>query len=126
MSGRILVVDDSPTMALRAKLILAKRGHTVRTMQEPNDVPSSLASDPVDLIILDVEMPGVTGYQLCDRLKSEAATESIPILFLTSRDDYLDKLKGYAVGAQGYLTKDYQEDELARAVELLLAGESIE
>ncbi len=126
MSGRILVVDDSPTMALRAKLILAKRGHTVRTMQEPNDVPASLASDPVDLIILDVEMPGVTGYQLCDRLKGEAATESIPILFLTSRDDYLDKLKGYAVGAQGYLTKDYQEDELARAVELLLAGESIE
>ena len=126
MGGRILVVDDSPTMALRAKLILAKRGHTVRTMQEPNDVPASLASDPVDLIILDVEMPGVTGYQLCDRLKTDAATEAIPILFLTSRDDYLDKLKGYAVGAQGYLTKDYQEDELARAVELLLAGESIE
>ncbi len=126
MPGRILVVDDSPTMALRAKLILSKAGHAVRTMMEPNDVVESLHAEPADLIILDIEMPGVTGYQLCDQLKSEAATENVPILFLTSRDDYLDKLKGYSVGAQGYLTKDYQEPELLRAVELLLAGESIE
>lgn len=126
MPGRILVVDDSPTMALRAKLILSKAGHAVRTMQEPNDVVDSLRVEPVDLLILDIEMPGVTGYQLCDQIKSEADTENVPILFLTSRDDYLDKLKGYSVGAQGYLTKDYQEEELVRAVELLLAGESIE
>ncbi len=126
MPGRILVVDDSPTMALRAKLILARAGHAVRTMQEPNDVVDSLRDQPVDLIILDIEMPGVTGYQLCDQIKSDDATESVPILFLTSRDDYLDKLKGYSVGAQGYLTKDYQEPELLKAVELLLAGERIE
>lgn len=126
MPGRILVVDDSPTMALRAKLILSKAGHAVRTMQEPNDVVDSLRAEPIDLLILDIEMPGVTGYQLCDKIKSDADTENVPILFLTSRDDYLDKLKGYSVGAQGYLTKDYQEEELIRAVELLLAGESIE
>lgn len=126
MAGRILVVDDSPTMALRAKLILSKAGHTVRTIQEPGDVIESVRAEPVDLIILDIEMPGVTGYQLCDQLKSAQETESIPILFLTSRDDYLDRLKGYAVGAQGYLTKDYQESELVKAVELLLAGKSNE
>lgn len=120
MSKRILVVDDSRAMAMKTCLVLKRHGFETASLSEPMDTGDYLHKNPVDLLILDVEMPGMNGYQVCDELRAKAEFENLPILFLTSHDDHLDRLKGYAVGAQGYIQKDYDEDSLVDHIRKLV------
>jgi DNA-binding response OmpR family regulator len=109
MAKRILVVDDSRTMAMKTCAVLRKHGYETDSLCEPLDACEFLCRHAIDLVILDVEMPGKTGFQICDELRAMEAFENLPVVFLTCRDDHLDRLKGYAVGAQEYIDKDYDE-----------------
>ncbi|MBI5359671.1 MAG: response regulator [Planctomycetes bacterium] len=118
---KVLVVDDSKTMLLRASLMLKKNGFIPVTMSEALDVLETIKREKVAVVILDVEMPGITGYQLCDMIKNDDETEDIPVIFFTSRDEYMDRLRGYSLGAQGYLVKDCDEDEFIGTIKKLLS-----
>lgn len=120
MSKRVLVVDDSRVIAMKTCLVLKKHGYLPTSIAEPLDTQSYLSANPVDLVILDVEMPGMNGFQVCERLREIPEFEDLPILFLTSRDDHLERLKGFSVGAQAYITKDYEEADFIGMIQKLV------
>ncbi len=120
MAKRILVVDDSRAMAMKTCMVLKRAGFETASLTESLDTAAYLQQHPVDLLILDVEMPGKTGYQVCDELRSQPEFDNLPVMFLTTREDHLDRLKGYAVGAQEYVNKDYDEQTLIQHVRKLM------
>ncbi|MFC1837479.1 diguanylate cyclase [Thermodesulfobacteriota bacterium] len=114
--AKILVIDDSKLVAHMAKSILSKQHHQVLLAEDGQaGIEIALAELP-DLILLDLIMPGLNGYQVCSRIKEEAKTSDIPIIMLTSKADPADKVKGLEMGAADYVTKPFDEGELIARV----------
>ena len=97
--GRILVVDDGPENLRVLSELLRNEGYVTRPV---SDAPLALevaAAEPPDLILLDIMMPGMDGFEVCRRLKQNARLRDIPIVFLSAMDDVADKVKAFSVGA---------------------------
>jgi CheY-like chemotaxis protein len=113
----ILIVDDTPANLELLAEILRNKGY------EPRPVPSgSLAltatqTDPPDLILLDINMPEMNGFEVCKRLKADVALKDIPILFITAFSETADKMKAFSMGAVDYITKPFQNEEVCARVE---------
>jgi PAS domain S-box-containing protein len=120
-TGEILVVDDSPTNVLFLTDVLMKRGHTVHAAADGMHALRSARNLLPDLILLDIVMPGLDGFKVCQFLKSSADTRDIPVIFMTSLSDTRDKIKGFELGAADYVTKPFQAEEVMARVETLLA-----
>jgi two-component system alkaline phosphatase synthesis response regulator PhoP len=116
----ILLVDDSPVVADAVREALAPFGYRVTWIPDGADVPAALDKGLPDLVILDVIMPGVDGYEVCRRLRASAATAHLPILMLTARTKEVDKVVGLELGADDYLAKPFGERELLARVRALL------
>ncbi|GAB4169558.1 MAG: hypothetical protein Fur0039_08450 [Rhodocyclaceae bacterium] len=114
--GEILIVEDTPaSMQLLADL-MSQAGYGVRCAQEGGMALISARAAPPDLVLLDVCMPGMDGYEVCRRLKSDARTRDIPVIFLSALRETEDKVRGFRAGGVDYIAKPYQADEvLARA-----------
>ncbi len=111
----ILIVDDEPDNLRLLSTILQSQGYKVRQAINANIALKTLKLQPPDLILLDILMPEVDGYQLCQRLKSNSATTEIPVIFLSALSRGLDRKKGFLVGGADYLTKPFElEEVLAR------------
>jgi len=113
--GVILVVDDTPTNLDVLLDLLEVDGFKV-VVAEDGEIAIALAEyAPPDLILLDVLMPGIDGFETCRRLKNSLSTQEIPIIFLTAVSDNVDKVKGLNLGAVDYITKPlHHEEVLAR------------
>lgn len=120
MPNIILIVDDSKAMLLKASTILAKNGFEVIPTSQTLDVLEIAQEKHPNLIVLDVEMPGINGYRLCEMLKENEKTEDIPVIIITSRDDYLDRMKAFTVGAIDFVIKDLIDEELVQKVKKAL------
>jgi len=119
-AGRILVVDDNPHARELLRAALVAEGYTVTLAEGGEEALAKVAEEVPELILLDINMPGLNGYEVCSRLKGTEATRLIPIIFLTSMSDLEDKLRGIEVGADDFLTKPFRKVELlARAKSLL-------
>jgi CheY-like chemotaxis protein/MinD-like ATPase involved in chromosome partitioning or flagellar assembly len=120
--ARILVVDDEADLLDMMRLVLEQRGghQTVLSAEAEDGLAQALADLP-DLIILDVMMPGMTGYEMCRRLRANPATASIPILILTARAQPMDRDAAMNAGADDYMTKPVTMSELLERVDALLA-----
>lgn len=119
-TGRILVVDDNPHARELLRAALVAEGYTVTLAEGGEEALAKVAEEVPELILLDINMPGLNGYEVCSRLKGTEATRLIPIIFLTSMSDLEDKLRGIEVGADDFLTKPFRKVELlARAKSLL-------
>jgi len=113
---RILVVDDEPSLIKLMETRLRASGYDVLTSVEaPEGLEKAMTEKP-DLIILDVMMPIVNGYNFCRLLKASPENKDIPIIFLTSRTGEEDKKIGEEVGANAYLTKPFKIDELLSTI----------
>ncbi len=100
----ILVVDDAPpNIAILAGIL--KDAYKVKVAKDGERALKIARAAPPDLILLDVMMPGMDGYEVCSQLKADAATRDIPVVFVTGMTDGADEAKGLALGAVGYLTK---------------------
>ena len=111
----ILVVDDQPAnLRLLAKMLI-EEGYTIRLARNGQVALSSAHSFPPDLILLDITMPGIDGYQVCTKLKANAKTNDIPVIFISALNEILDKVKAFSVGGVDYISKPFQiEEVLAR------------
>lgn len=117
----ILLVDDEPQNIQLLAIILKNRGYLVEFATSGSEALQWVQTRPFDLILLDVMMPGMDGYEVCTRLKHDLATREIPIIFLTARTDPESVIKGFQLGAVDYVTKPFQKDELLARVKTHLA-----
>ncbi len=114
-SKRILIVDDTPDNIRLLSSMLAEQGYKVRKALNGEMALNSCQADPPDLVILDIKMPDLDGYTVCQRLKASDLTREIPVIFISALDDVIDKVKAFHVGGVDYISKPFQcEEVLAR------------
>ncbi|MEO8465831.1 MAG: Hpt domain-containing protein [Gammaproteobacteria bacterium] len=118
-----LVVDDSITMRRVTQRLLERRGAKVFTARDGLDAITVLQEHPVDIILLDVEMPRMDGYQLASHVRNDAKLRGLPIIMITSRSGEKHRAKAIEIGVNDYLSKPYQESQLVAAIEALLGKE---
>ncbi len=115
--GDILVVDDVPENLQLLSALLSKHGYEVRRVINGKMALNVANADPPDLILLDIMMPDMDGYEVCKRLKADELTREIPVIFLSALDDVLDKVKAFGVGGVDYINKPFQAEEVIARVE---------
>jgi DNA-binding NarL/FixJ family response regulator len=116
MSKRLLVVDDEPNLLRAVAACLRTEGYEVTTARSGRDALASLAESIPDLIISDVRMPGMDGHTLVHRIRSSPRTALIPVIFLTAKELKKDRIEGFRTGADAYITKPFEPDELLAVI----------
>ena len=119
--GDILIADDVPANLRLLSNMLAEQGHKVRSVINGQMVLMATRAAPPDLILLDINMPGMNGYEVCEHLKVDDRTRDIPIIFISALDETEDKVKAFTVGGVDYVTKPFQLEEVLARVETHLA-----
>ena len=117
---RILIVEDDLALAHLLKLKLESEGFEVWLKNQGGPALSYAAEHPLDLVILDLKLPDVNGYEVAKELRKIYHPWVLPILMLTGMDKPVDQLRGFAHGADAYLTKPYEPDELMKTIALLI------
>lgn len=115
--GVIVIVDDNPTNLGVLFDFLTDSGFKVLVAQDGESALQKVEYAHPDLILLDVMMPGIDGFETCRRLKANEATQDIPVIFMTALSDTVDKVKGFSLGAVDYITKPVQQEEVRARVE---------
>jgi len=119
--SRILIVDDNPTNLHFLVGILKSEGYTVRPARDGLIALNSALSDPPDLILLDILMPKMDGYETCRKLKADIRTKHIPVIFISSLSDSFDRIKAYGAGCADYIGKPFNTEELLARVSTSLS-----
>jgi len=115
--GHILVVDDTPSNLRLLSTMLSQNNYAVRCVVNGEMALEEVKITCPDLILLDIQMPNMNGYEVCEELKKMATTKDIPIIFLSALDDSKDKIKAFRVGAADYVTKPFQAEEVLARIE---------
>lgn len=118
---RILVVDDSPTEIHVLKTMLEKNGYTVLSASSGEEGLSIAKQQKPDLVLMDVVMPGLNGFQATRQLASDAATSAIPVIVVTTKDQETDKVWAMRQGAKDYIVKPVREKDLLERVRALVS-----
>jgi diguanylate cyclase (GGDEF)-like protein len=118
--GNILIVDDKPDNLRILSSLLSGKGYKVRAVLNGASALRAAQSTPPDIILLDVLMPEMDGYQVCQRLKQDETTGDIPVIFLSALDESMDKVKAFEAGGLDYITKPFQGEEVLVRVETQL------
>ena len=114
--ARILVVEDDPDIAELIVHYLEKAGHSTERLSSGTDVMPRLRSTPVDLVVLDLMLPGMDGMAVCDALRRDTSTSHLPVIMLTARGEEADRVAGLERGADDYVTKPFSPKELVARV----------
>ena len=113
----ILIVDDTPANVLLLVRMLTERGYKARTALSGKLALEAARTEPPDLILLDITMPEMNGYEVCAQLKADAALKEIPVIFISALNETIDKVKAFSVGAVDYVTKPFQFEEVYARVQ---------
>lgn len=119
---RILIVDDSRTVQMMTTMLLTRGPYAVATAADGEEGVRKALADPPDLILMDVVMPKMDGFEACRRLRREAATQRVPIIMMTTRGEAGNVERGYASGCTDYITKPVDNVELLAKVRDCIAG----
>jgi twitching motility two-component system response regulator PilH len=119
--ARILIVDDSPSQVMGISRIVEKLGHTAITAEDGAAGVEAAKRELPDLILMDVVMPNLNGFQATRSITREATTKHIPVILVTTKDQDTDRVWGMRQGAKAYLAKPFGEDELAALIDQYLA-----
>jgi twitching motility two-component system response regulator PilH len=120
--AHILIVDDSPTETHILTSILEKNGFQVTTVADAQDVVTNVIKINPDAVLMDVVMPGVSGFQATRKLSKDATTSSIPVILVTTKDQDTDRIWGMRQGARDYIVKPVDEGELLTKIRAVLGG----
>ncbi|MCP4112512.1 MAG: response regulator [Desulfobacteraceae bacterium] len=122
----IFVVDDTKANLIHLTEILSASKYNVRPISDSSLVLSDAREYMPDLILLDIMMPVLTGYEVCEQLKSDEQTSDIPVIFISSKIEVLDKVKAFSIGGVDYITKPFKSEEVLARVETHLALRSLQ
>src|ERR1041384_2820451 len=120
MGAHILIVEDEEPLALLLRYNLEAEGYEVETLARGDEADTKLKEAPPDLVVLDWMLPGLSGIELCRRLRARAETKQLPIIMLTARGEESEKVRGLATGADDYIVKPFSVPELLARVRALL------
>jgi DNA-binding NarL/FixJ family response regulator len=120
MSKRLLIVDDEPNLLRAVAACLKTENYEVSTARSGREALLHLAESVPDLIVSDIRMPGMDGYQLVRQLRGSPRTALVPIIFLTAKDETADRIEGFRAGIDAYLTKPFEPEELIAVVNGIL------
>ena len=120
MAAQLLLVDDEPGLREAVQAYLEDSGFNVQVASNAREAWDFLQKNPPDLVISDVMMPQVNGYQFLQELREDARFKALPVVFLTARGMKSDRIQGYQAGCDAYLAKPFDPDELVAIVENLL------
>ncbi len=120
-SNNILIVDDTPENLTVLRQMLTEHGYRVRPALSGEIALKAVGVDLPDLILLDIMMPGMNGFEVCEKLKSEAKTRDIPVLFISALNETQDKVRGFKAGGVDYITKPFNTGEVLARIETHLA-----
>jgi DNA-binding response OmpR family regulator len=110
--GRILVVEDDFDISNMLRIYFGSQGYEVQVAQRGGDALAMTRKQLPNLIMLDINLPDINGYDVCQELRTTTRTSHIPIIFLTQKDDRPDKIRGLELGADDYITKPFDIEEL--------------
>jgi sigma-B regulation protein RsbU (phosphoserine phosphatase) len=119
--GNILIVDDTPDNLRLLSQMLSRHGFQVRPVPDGALALAAVQADPPDLILLDIRMPEMSGYEVCEHLKADPASADIPIIFISALDAVQDKVKAFTAGGVDYVTKPFRVEEVLARVQTHLS-----
>ena len=118
--ARVLIVDDSPTETFTLKSMLEAKGFEVLEAENGADGGALAREELPDVVLRDIVMPGLNGFQATRQLTKDAKTAHIPVIIVTTKDQETDKVWGQRQGAKGYLVKPVTEDQLAQTIQSVI------
>jgi two-component system alkaline phosphatase synthesis response regulator PhoP len=116
MAYKILVVDDEPTIVRLMEFILARQGHDMIVAVNGEEALEKIRAQQPDLVLLDIMMPRIDGYEVAQRLRADPATATLPIIMLSAKAQEEDIRRGIEVGVDEYVTKPFSPDQLVQVV----------
>ena len=120
MSVKILIIEDEPDIRRNLEYNLGREGFNASSVGSLDEANEKLKSKKFDLILLDLMLPDGSGLDLCKKIKSNSETEATPVIILTAKDDEVDKVVGFELGADDYVTKPFSVRELILRVKAIL------
>ncbi len=120
MSERILIVDDEPDIVELLEYNLRQQGYTVATARDGASALAEVRRHRPDLILLDLMLPDVAGTEVCRRIRKDETTDNVPIMMITARGEEIDRVVGFELGADDYVTKPFSPRELVLRVQAVL------
>jgi DNA-binding response OmpR family regulator len=118
--AHVLIVDDEPNIVLSLEFLLQQKGYRISLASDGDAAWRTLLAEPPDLVLLDVMLPGLDGFEICRRLRGDRRFDRTRIILLTARGREVDRLQGEDLGADLYITKPFSTRELVQEVERCL------
>jgi DNA-binding response OmpR family regulator len=120
MSKEILIVEDEPGVMAAIRFLMKQQGYNVRVAEKGEDALDLLSTNKPHLVLLDIMLPGMNGWEVCKAIRSNPEYRNVKIVFLTARRDEAEIAKGLNLGANAYITKPFNNDQLIARVKALL------
>jgi DNA-binding response OmpR family regulator len=120
MAKRVLVVDDEPNIVMSLRFLMEREGFVVEVAATGQEAVAALDRTPADLVLLDVMMPELDGFEVCQRIRAKPAWAGTRIIMLTAKGREVERDKGLALGADAYVTKPFSTRELVAKVKQML------
>lgn len=120
MPKKIMVVDDEPYIARVIKFKLEQEGYTVISANDGQSGLQKIKDEKPDMVLLDVMMPGLSGYEVCQKIKEDAELAGIPVVILTAKGQERDREQGLTMGASDYITKPFSPNRLLELVKSMI------
>lgn len=124
MSHRILIADDEPNIVVSLEYLMKREGYAVSVARDGTSALAAIREQRPALVLLDVMMPGLSGFEVCQEVRADPALAGVRILMLSAKGRETDIAKGQALGADAYLTKPFATRELVARVRELLGGDA--
>ena len=120
MGKKVLIADDEPNIVVSLEFLMKQKGYVVKVVNNGQDALAAVGEFAPDLVLLDVMMPRLSGYELCQKVRENPAWSGIKIIMLSAKGRDVEVTKGIAVGADAYVTKPFSTKDLLAKVALLL------
>ena len=120
MTQKILIVDDEPNIVVPLQFLMERNGYETAVAQSGEEALEAIAKEKPDLVLLDIMLPGIDGFEVCEIVKLKPEWKNIKIIFLTAKGRDVDIAKGMVLGADEYITKPFSNKQIVECVQKLL------